>query len=284
MAQSFPESILLLGAGRMGAAMLHGWLRAGADPARISVLDPSPSPAIVELAQVHKFALNPWIEALAPVDVAVIAVKPQALDSITPTLAAAVSEQTLVISIVAGQRLGNLAQRLPAPAALVRAMPNLPAEVGRGITTVIAHEGVDARQTGLATKLLSSLGQVEWLDDESLLDAATAVAGSGPAYVFHLVECLSEAGVAAGLPARLADRLARVTVEGSGEMLARSARTPSELRRDVTSPGGTTQAAMDVLLDAGRLQTTLREAVFAAKHRSEELSRISGALCPVHAS
>lgn len=256
--------------------MLHGWLRAGMNAASISVVDPSASRLIVELAKVHSFDLNPPIETLNSVDVVVIAVKPQALDSTKPALAAAVSAETLVISIVAGQRLEDLAKRLPAPAALVRAMPNLPSQVGRGITTAIADEGVDALRRGLAAELLSSMGKVEWVDDEGLLDAATAVAGSGPAYVFHLVECLAEAGVAAGLPPLLADRLARATVEGSGEMLARSTRSPSELRHDVTSPGGTTQAAMDVLLNADRLKTAMREAVFAAKHRSEELSRNSG--------
>ncbi len=194
------------------------------------------------------------------------------LDDAAPTLSALAGPRTLVISILAGKTIANLAARAPQATAIVRAMPNLPASVGRGVTGVAASDAVGESQRATTTALLSGIGQVEWVPDESYIDAVTAVSGSGPAYVFHLVECLAEAGEAAGLPADVARRLARATIEGAGELLHRSPLDPAILRQNVTSPGGTTAAALEVLMADNGLKPLMKRAVAAAKRRAEELS------------
>jgi pyrroline-5-carboxylate reductase len=194
------------------------------------------------------------------------------LDTAAPSVQAFIRPQTLLISILAGKTLGNLSARLPNATALIRAMPNLPASVQRGATGAAAGPGVSAAQRAMADALLGSIGTVEWLDDENLIDAVTAVSGSGPAYVFHLVECMAAAGKAVGLPADVAERLARATVEGAGEMLFRSPLSPATLRQNVTSPAGTTAAALEVLMAADGLGPLMEKAVAAAKRRAGELS------------
>jgi pyrroline-5-carboxylate reductase len=178
----------------------------------------------------------------------------------------------LVLSIMAGRTLAFLQAKLPPNTAVVRAMPNTPASVGRGITVVVANTRVSTRQRKQASGLLAAIGKVEWIDNEKLMDAVTAVSGSGPAYVFLLTEALIQAGTTAGLPAELAARLARETVAGSGELLARSSLDAATLRQNVTSPGGTTAAALEVLMGPGGFTTLLTKAIAAATRRSNELA------------
>lgn len=272
MSVPLPQSLVLIGAGKMGGAMLEGWLRIGMDPTGISLVDPKPSDDMVALARETGMALNPDPGAIVAPAVVVLATKPQMLDTAAPAVQAFIHPGTLVISILAGKTLGDLAARLPQANAVVRAMPNLPASVQRGATGAAAGPGVTAAQRAVADALLRSIGTVEWLDDETLIDAVTAVSGSGPAYVFHLVECLAAAGEAAGLPAAIAERLARATVEGAGEMLFQSPLTPATLRQNVTSPAGTTAAALDVLMADDGLKPLMVAAVAAAKRRAGELS------------
>lgn len=272
MTASLPQSLVLIGAGKMGGAMLEGWLRIGIKPAGISLIDPKPSDEIVELAGEKGMRLNPSAKEIPPVEVLVLATKPQMLDTAAPAVQAFIHPKTLLISILAGKTLSDLAARLPNAGAIIRAMPNLPASVQRGATAAAPGKGVSAAQRATADALLASIGKVEWLDDEALIDAVTAVSGSGPAYVFHMVECLAAAGVEAGLPADVAERLARATVEGAGELLFQSPLPPGTLRQNVTSPGGTTAAALEVLMAEDGLKPLMRKAVAAAKRRAGELS------------
>jgi pyrroline-5-carboxylate reductase len=201
----------------------------------------------------------------------VLAVKPQTAPEALPPLAALVHFRTVVVSIMAGRTLAFLEKTLPG-AAIVRAMPNTPAAIGRGITVAVGNSRVTAAARKLAHALLAATGSVEWVDDETLMDAVTAVSGSGPAYVFRLAEAMAQAGVAAGLPAALADRLARETIAGSGELLHRSALPAATLRQNVTSPGGTTAAALDVLMAADGLDPLMTKAIAAATKRGKELA------------
>jgi pyrroline-5-carboxylate reductase len=189
-----------------------------------------------------------------------------------PALAPHVGKGTLVLSIMAGRTIGFLEKALPAGTAIVRAMPNTPAAIGRGITVAVANANVSAKQRRQASDLLAAIGAVEWTRDEALMDAVTAVSGSGPAYVFLLAEAMAKAGVAAGLPVALAERLARETVAGSGELLHRSELDAATLRRNVTSPGGTTAAALDVLMGPGGFDELLAKAIAAATRRGRELA------------
>jgi pyrroline-5-carboxylate reductase len=261
--------ILLVGAGKMGGAMLEGWLRLGLDPKNLAVLEPQPSRELSALAG-RGLRLNPAASTVGEASAIIIAVKPQNAAEIMPSLAGAVGAGTVVVSIMAGQRLAFLEQTLSQRAALVRAMPNTPASIGRGITVAVPNVRVSARQRELVHALLSATGAVEWIGDEALMDAVTAVSGSGPAYVFLLTEALAQAGTAAGLPADLAAKLARATVAGSGELLQRSPLDPATLRQNVTSPGGTTAAALTVLTDP--LNELLIRAVAAAAERSRQLA------------
>jgi pyrroline-5-carboxylate reductase len=267
-----PRSLVLVGAGKMGGAMLEGWLATGLDPRGVTILDPFAGEGVAALCAENGMALNPAAPA-APPDALVLATKPQMLDEAAGPVDAIVGPGTVVISILAGKTIADLRARLPRARAIVRAMPNLPASIGRGATGAAASPEVDERQRLIADALLRSVGIVEWLPSEDLVDAVTAVSGSGPAYVFHLAECLAEAGVAAGLPADLAARLARATVTGAGELLLQSDLDPASLRRNVTSPGGTTAAALEVLMaERGGMADLMRQAVAAAKRRAGELA------------
>jgi pyrroline-5-carboxylate reductase len=261
--------IVLVGAGKMGGALLDGWLALGLDPSRIAVFEPQPSPDIAAQA-IGGLCLNPdpaTVQAAA----IVLAVKPQIAPSVVPGLAS-LAGYAVVISIMAGRTLGFLERSLGAGTAAVRAMPNTPASIGRGITVAVANANVSAAQRELAHRLLAATGTVEWVRDEGLLDAVTAVSGSGPAYVFLLAESLARAAVAAGLPADLAAKLAREAIAGSGELLHRSPADPRTLRERVTSPAGTTAAALDVLMGANGLDDLMTRAVAAATRRSRELA------------
>ncbi|KQQ26033.1 pyrroline-5-carboxylate reductase [Methylobacterium sp. Leaf125] len=267
---ALPASLTLVGAGKMGGAMLAGWLAGGLDPARTTVLDPQASPEMQALCAERGLALNPAAPPVA--DALVLAMKPQGLEGAAPALAPLIGPGTLVVSILAGKTIANLRDRLPGARAIVRAMPNLPASIGRGATGAVASPEVDDRQRAQAHALLASVGLVEWLDDEGLIDALTAVSGSGPAYVFLLAEVMAEAGIAAGLPADMATRLARETVSGAAALLAANPRDAALLRRDVTSPGGTTAEALAVLMRDGGLPDLMREAVDAARRRAGALA------------
>jgi pyrroline-5-carboxylate reductase len=268
--ESFPASLVLAGAGKMGGAMLRAWLDRGLPPGAISVMDPEPSEAIAKLATDSGFTLNPPTTT-AP-QVLVLAIKPQALDE-AASLAALAGPKTLVIAILAGKTIANIRARLPDAGAIVRAMPNLPAAVGRGVTGLAAEPGASTAQRAMAESLMAATGTVVFVDDERLIDAVTAISGSGPAYVFYLAECLAEAGAALGLPADVAARLARATVEGAGELLFQSgSQTPAQLRESVTSRGGTTAAALEVLMGEDGLAPLIARAARAALRRAEALS------------
>jgi pyrroline-5-carboxylate reductase len=266
----FDASLMLAGAGKMGGAMLRAWLDRGYDPRKISVFEPRPSPEILALAQATGFALA---APSRPPKILVLAMKPQSLDEAAAGLAPFASPDTLVVSILAGKTIANIAARFPHAPAIVRAMPNLPAAVGRGMAVLAANTAATPDQRAAAEALFAATGRVEWLAGEELMDAATAISGSGPAYVFYLAEALASAGVALGLPAEIAARLARATVEGAGELLFQCPEsTVAELRENVTSPGGTTAAALDVLMAQDGLKPLIERAAKAAQRRAEALS------------
>lgn len=271
MSADFPSSLILVGAGKMGSAMLEGWLHAGLHGPSVTVIDPLPSDAMTALCARVGAKLNPKETPSIP-EALVLGIKPQMLDAAAPTLAPLAGPETLVVSILAGKTIGNLKARLPNARAIVRSMPNLPASVGRGISGAVASPEVTERQKLMADRLLKGVGQVEWVDHEDLIDAVTGLSGSGPAYVFHLVECLAKAGEAEGLPPDLAMRLARATVEGAGELLHRSDLSAEMLRQNVTSPGGTTAAGLTVLMGNGALENLIAGTVHAARRRAAELS------------
>jgi pyrroline-5-carboxylate reductase len=268
--RNFPGRLVLLGAGKMGSAMLEGWLARGLDPRKLTVLEPQPTKNVTALTR-RGVALNPRGK-LQNAAAVVVAVKPQSAPEALRMLEPFVGKSTVAVSIMAGRTLSFLQDALPPRTAIVRAMPNTPAAIGRGITVASPNGKVSARQRKLAGDLLAAIGIVEWVSDESLMDAVTAISGSGPAYVFLLAEALAEAGVAAGLPADLARKLARETVAGSGELLHRSPLNAAVLRENVTSPGGTTAAALNVLMGQGGLAPLMRTAVAAATARSRELA------------
>jgi len=262
--------IVLVGAGKMGSALLEGWLRFGLEPHNLVVIEPQPSAQIAALTA-RGTRLNPQRHGLTDVAAIVLAVKPQQAAQVVPVLSPMLADATMVVSIMAGRTLQSIAGALGQSCALVRAMPNTPAAIGRGITVAVAR-GASAAQCDLAHRLLAATGHVEWVEDEALLDAVTAMSGSGPAYVFLLAEALAQAGTAVGLPASLAAKLARETVAGAGELLHRSTAEAATLRKDVTSPGGTTAAALDVLMGKDGLAALMTRAVTAAARRSRELA------------
>ena len=261
-------TIALAGAGKMGGAMLTGWLAGGLDAKRVVVIEPQPSPEISALAA-NGIRLNPKDAGAA--DTLVVAVKPQMFREAGPALKQFVGPSTLVVSIMAGTPIAALEE--VCGGMVVRAMPNTPAAIGRGITVAVAAKNVSAAQRAIADALLRATGSVEWVDDENLMDAVTAVSGSGPAYIFLLAEELARAGVEAGLPAELATKLARETVAGSGELLHRSEQDSATLRQNVTSPGGTTAAALEVLMGKDGMQPLMIRAMAAATKRSKELAK-----------
>lgn len=268
--RKFPGRLVLLGAGKMGFAMLEGWLKRGLDPRKLAVLEPQPAKSVQALTR-RGAALNAK-GRIAQATAIVIAVKPQSAPEALPALAPYVGKSTLALSIMAGRTITFLEKALPAGTAIVRAMPNTPAAIARGITAACPNAKVSARQRKLASDLLAAIGKVEWVSDEALMDAVTALSGSGPAYVFLLAEAMTQAGIAAGLPAELAARLARETVAGAGELLRRSDLDAATLRQNVTSPGGTTAAALDVLMGPGGFQQLLTAAIAAATRRGRELA------------
>lgn len=264
--------VLLIGAGKMGGSMLEGWLGRGLPGGSVAILDPVPSAEITALASGQGLRLNPTHPADPAPHVAVLAVKPQMMDDVLGDVAQHVPADAVVVSIAAGKTIANLAAHFPAGQPIIRTIPNTPASIGRGVTVCVANGAVTPGQRDAATALLEACGEVAWINDENLMDAVTAVSGSGPAYVFLLAECLAEAGVAAGLPPELAARIARVTVSGAGELMHRSDLDAATLRRNVTSPGGTTEAALEVLMADEGIADLMKTAVAAATRRGKELA------------
>jgi pyrroline-5-carboxylate reductase len=268
--QNLSGPIVLAGAGKMGGAMLTGWLARGLDARHVAVLEPQPSAEISALAA-KGIRLNPAPKDVGAAATLVVALKPQSFREAGGALKLFAGPATLVVSIMAGTTIASISEICGG--SVVRAMPNTPAAIGRGITVAVAANNVSATQRAIADALLRATGAVEWVDDESLMDAVTAVSGSGPAYVFLLAEELARAGVEAGLPEALATKLARETVAGSGELLHRSDAPSSTLRQNVTSPGGTTAAALEVLMGKNGMASLMIRAVAAATKRSKELAK-----------
>ena len=269
---SVPGAVLLVGAGKMGGALLESWLARGLPAALVSVLDPTPAPEVAKLLATKRIARDPQPQLIPNHAAVVLAVKPQVASSIMPHVARFVGRDTVVVSIMAGKTLAFLSKHLPKNTAIVRAMPNTPAAIGRGITVAVPNVRVKADARDLADALLAATGPVEWIKNEKWMDAVTAVSGSGPAYVFLLAESLARAGVAAGLPKPLAMKLARETVSGAGELLRRSDLDAAKLRENVTSPAGTTAAALKILMARGGLDPLMKKAVAAATKRSRQLA------------
>jgi pyrroline-5-carboxylate reductase len=274
MAIHLDGPLLLAGAGNMGYALLTGWLEQGLDPARVIVQDPAPTPRVKQKLDWHGIAVRSEVRSLPePPAVILVAVKPQVMDGVFPALAQLARKKTVVLSVAAGRRIDGFEMHLPPTTAVVRAMPNTPASVGRGITVAVGNAHVTPAQRDTCDQLLRSVGEVAWVQDEGLMDAVTAVSGSGPAYVFYLAECMAKAGIDAGLPSGLAQQLARWTVAGAGELLHRSDLDPALLRQNVTSPKGTTFAALQVLMSDNGLAKLMCDAVAAAAQRSRELAK-----------
>ncbi|AFO88259.1 pyrroline-5-carboxylate reductase [Phaeobacter inhibens] len=266
------RGIALLGCGKMGSAMLAGWLDRGVSPEAVWVIDPNPSEWLRQTG-VHINARLPEAGEQAP-GIVLIAVKPQMMGEALPQLQQLGNGKTLFISVAAGTSIATYESLLGAETPIVRAMPNTPAAIGRGITAIIGNASASADDVIRADALLQAIGQTVRLQSEAQMDAVTGVSGSGPAYVFHLIETLAAAGEAEGLPAELAMQLAKATVAGAGALAEAAEETPAELRINVTSPNGTTQAALEVLMDEDNgFPPLLRRAVAAASNRSKELSR-----------
>ena len=265
------EGLLLVGCGKMGSAMLAGWMASNAAPRPILVVEPNPAPGVLP-AGVTCVADPAALPAGFHPAVVILATKPQVMDEVVPHYARFAGPDTVFVSIAAGRTLASFAAQLGATAAIIRSMPNTPAQIGRGITVGCANAHVSAAQRNLADRLLAAIGEVDWVADEAMIDAVTAVSGSGPAYAFLLAECMAEAGRVAGLPDALAARLARATVAGAGELLHRAPESAAQLRRNVTSPNGTTAAALAVLMAPDGLQPLMTRAVAAAADRSRELA------------
>jgi len=265
-------TVLLVGCGKMGSALLSGWLAADS-VAQVTVVDPMASPdGLADDARVTWLAAAPDFEGSQAPDVILLAVKPQMMGEAAPGYGTLARQGSLILSIAAGKTIGNFEQLFSADAAIVRCMPNTPAAIGRGITMCVPNAKVSPDQRQLVDLLLSAGGSVLWSEDEADIDAVTAVSGSGPAYVFHLVETMAAAGVALGLRPEIAMQLARETVSGSGELLRQSTESAEQLRKNVTSPNGTTQAALEVLMASPGLGALMEKAIAAAAARSKALA------------
>src|SRR5882672_1691260 len=267
-------AVLLIGAGRMGGALIRGWIAAKSFSA-IHVVEPLPSDEVKAAAAERTIHLHAAFAAdeLPSLSSVVLAVKPQVLKGEAALLGALGKTGALVLSIAAGITTERLAAGLGPRLRLVRAMPNTPGAIGQGITVLYGARTLSEADRALAEALMASLGETLWLADEGLMDAVTAVSGSGPAYVFLLAEALAEAGRAEGLDAATADRLARATIAGSGALLAASARPAAALRKEVTSPGGTTEAALEHLMATDGLSALMRRAIAAATARGKTLGK-----------
>jgi len=267
-------TILLVGCGKMGGALLNGWFKRGLSPVDTIVVEPAGRDVVMP-CKTHR-ALTCLLNVkdvprdFRP-DVVLFAVKPQVAEDIVPHYAPFAAQRPVFLSVIAGKTTAHFQKQLGTDA-VVRAMPNTPSAVGKGVSVLYAAPAVSEVQRLVCEVLMSAVGSVEWITDEGLMDAVTAVSGSGPAYVFLLAECLRDAGIAAGLPADLAERIARATVAGSGALLEQSDAAPETLRQNVASPGGTTAAALNVLMASDGFKPLLAKAVAEATKRSKELA------------
>ncbi len=265
--------MLLVGCGKMGSALLSGWIERGVEPSQVSVVEQHPDATQAATALgARVLGAAAELEADFAPAVVVFAVKPQQMDQVLPDVRRFAASGSTFLSIAAGKTIAYFTAGLGDAAAVVRAMPNTPAAVGRGMSVLVANDKANAGRRELCERLLASVGEVAWVEDEALLDAVTAVSGGGPAYVFLLIETLAKAGVEAGLPEVLSLRLARVTVAGAGELVHQAAEPVSRLRENVTSPGGTTLEALKVLMAQDGLQPLMTRAIAAATRRSRELA------------
>ncbi len=264
--------LLLVGCGKMGTALLRGWLDHGLLQEEVIVVEPAAAPSFGADLGVKVVSAADEIAPDFRCQAAVFAVKPQMMADVLPSYARRIAGETLVISIAAGTRVERFEKAFGQGAAIVRAMPNTPAAIGQGVTALFANKNVTSGQQGLAEALMAAVGTVHWIDDEALMHAITAMSGGGPAYVFLLIETLAQAGIANGLPEDLAWPMARSTVIGSGALAAASDEPAAILRRNVTSSGGTTEAALEVLMAADGVQPLFDQALAAATRRSKELA------------
>jgi pyrroline-5-carboxylate reductase len=265
-------TLVLVGAGKMGGAMLVGWLKGGAEPSRIVALDPAPPPEVKALIETSGVRLNPDVSSIHDAEVVIVAVKPQLMEDVLPGVVSLKASKPLILSVAAGKTIASFERHFGADAAVIRTIPNTPAAVGRGITAMAANRHVSPAQMAMARSLLEAVGEVVTVENEAMIDAVTAVSGSGPAYVFYLTECLAAAGEKVGLPKDLAMQLARATVAGAGELMRQSGTEAATLRQNVTSPKGTTYAALQVLMAENGMQPLFDEAIEAATKRSRELA------------
>ncbi|MEL6979070.1 MAG: pyrroline-5-carboxylate reductase [Pseudomonadota bacterium] len=266
--------LALVGCGKMGGALLEGWLAAGLAPEATLVVEPAPTPSLAARlgALGVRLALN-VPEAPAPVGALVMAVKPQMMGAALPHATTLLGPDAVLMSVAAGSPIALFEAAAPG-AAVVRAMPNTPASIGAGVTALVANAAASPAQRALAEALARVVGETLWLESEAQMDAVTGVSGSGPAYVFHMIEALAAAGAAEGLPQDLAMRLARATVSGAGALAAASEESAETLRRNVTSPGGTTAAGLDELMhERDGLTPLMRRTVAAAAARSRALAK-----------
>ncbi|WP_043831812.1 pyrroline-5-carboxylate reductase [Muricoccus aerilatus] len=269
MSSDLLPPVLLVGCGKMGGALLHGWLERGLS--RAVVVEPH---KLSTEAFAHRVEVVPDAEAIPSgfvPEAVVFATKPQQAEAVLPSYRPFARGGALFLSIMAGKTISGLDAMLDG-AAVVRAMPNTPASIGQGFTVACAGRRASAEQKVLADRLLAATGEVAWVEAESLIDPVTAISGGGPAYVFLLAELLERAGIAQGVPPDLARRMARATVAGSGALLARSAEDAAVLRQNVTSPKGTTERALAVLMDEHAWPTLVPQAIDAATRRSRELA------------
>ena len=268
---SWPASLLIVGCGNMGGAMLAGWLAGGLDPARVVVVDPVLAQAPAGVTLQRELPADAWFDAV------LLGVKPQLLDSVAPVLAPLLGPGTTLLSILAGVELASLAARFPAAGAHIRIMPNLAAAIGKSPVALAGAgtgEGLDGELQARITALMAPLGQPEWVP-ESLFDAVTALAGSGPAFVYRFIDALAQAGAGLGLPADQSQRLALAMVEGAGLLAAAAGVSPGELARRVASPGGTTEAGLRVLDAGGALADLTADCLRAARDRSVEMAAVA---------
>ena len=267
------QPLLVIGCGQMGGALLRGWLLKGLSPDIVHVVDPqihNVGPSEARLASLYQ-SLDDVPDDLSP-RVALLAVKPQMMGAILPALGQLVGPETLVLSIAAGTRMSYLQDEIGGAPKIIRAMPNTPSAIGKGVAVLVANDACAEEDRILGSALLRVSGEVHWIEDESLLDAVTGLSGSGPAYVFHLVEAMTAGGVAAGLEPELAKALARRTVIGAGALLEVSEDSPEQLRKNVTSPQGTTEAALYVIMKDRAFEHLMCKAILAATKRGKELS------------
>jgi len=273
MADHLNRPLILVGCGKMGGSLLSGWLDSGVAAAGVHVVEPGSGADV--FSDVASISLHASLETMPEVDpeVVVFAIKPQQADEAVPDYQRFARPDTLFLSIAAGKTIAFFEERLGMGAAVVRAMPNTPAAIGQGISVACPNVNTEENQRAMALTLLEAVGEAFMVEDEALLDAVTAVSGGGPAYVFLLMEAMTEAGIKAGLPTDLAARLSLVTVAGAGQLALHSNDSPSVLRQNVTSPGGTTLEALNVLMSEGRgIQDLIIEAIAAATRRSKELA------------